>query len=659
MPWIDYGEAMAAARALLPNGCVRAALKWTVWLVLGLLVVLALFILFGLGLLRGPIERAVTETTGRELRIEGGLSPVWNWVYPRFRAERVRFANPEWASEDLMFSADAVEASISLLPLLRGRVVVPDLQLERAQVNLEQDAEGRKNWVLDREQKEKKDSRVFIRHLTLDQGQLKYRDAARKIDLQADLSTDESGIAFTTKGKYKGLDLTASGHAGHVLSLRDANTPFPLKGEAIVGGTTLKVDGTVTGIAGFESFDTSVRLSGKSMAHLYQIVNVAFPETPAYSTSGRLIREGKLVRYENFTGKVGQSDLAGTLQVDTGGQRPYMTGDLQSRVMDLGDLGIVVGTNQPRKDGVLPDSPFDPGRWDSVDADVRVRAGTIKRPEQLPIENLTTRIQMKDRVLRLNPLEFGIAGGKLVGPVMLDGSKDTIRADVKMRVESLQLGQLFPTLKQNKGSVGDLGGLIELTGSGNSVGRMLGSADGKIGVFMDGGRISRFMMELAALDLWDVAALKLKGGDEQVEIRCAIADFAVKGGLMRTNAFVFDTSVVLVEGGGVVNLKNEQMDLRLSPKPKDSSIASLNSPLFVQGTFSDPKVSPDVGKLAAKGAGAIVLGIINPLLAVLPLFKEGKGEDSNCGKLIAEATSSDRSAASGATGKRPPSKSGR
>jgi AsmA protein len=175
---------------------------------------------------------------------------------------------------------------------------------------------------------------------------------------------------------------------------------------------------------------------------------------------------------------------------------------------------------------------------------------------------------------------------------------------------------------------------------------------------MDGGRISRFMMELAALDLWDAAALKLKG-DEQVAIRCAIADFAVKGGLMQTNAFVFDTSVVLIEGGGVINLKNEEMNLRLSPKPKDSSIASLNSPLFVQGTFSDPKVSPDVGKLAAKGVGAVVLGIINPLLAVLPLFKEGKGEDSNCGKLIAEATSSDRSAASGSTAKRPPSKSGR
>ena len=48
---------------------MRKALKWTVWGVLGLLAGLALFVMLGLSLLRGPIERAVTEATGRELRI--------------------------------------------------------------------------------------------------------------------------------------------------------------------------------------------------------------------------------------------------------------------------------------------------------------------------------------------------------------------------------------------------------------------------------------------------------------------------------------------------------------------------------------------------------------------------------------------------------------
>jgi hypothetical protein len=53
-----------------------------------------------------------------------------------------------------------------------------------------------------------------------------------------------------------------------------------------------------------------------------------------------------------------------------------------------------------------------------------------------------------------------------VGPIVLDGSKDTIRAELKMRIQSLQLAQLFPTLKESKTSVGDIGGLVELSGSG-------------------------------------------------------------------------------------------------------------------------------------------------------------------------------------------------
>jgi uncharacterized protein involved in outer membrane biogenesis len=647
---------------------MRTALTWTVGFVLALLVALALLLIFGLNALRGPITRAVTEATGRELVIDGKIRPVWSWMHPRFRVERVTFANADWAKEDYLFSAEAVEAVVSVLPLLRGRVVVPEVHLQGAEVNLEQDEEGRRNWILDtKDEAQKKDSRVYIERLTLDRGHLSYADAALDIDIQADLNTDQTGVVFATDGTYQGLKLSGSGHAGHVLSLRDETTAFPLKAEAKIGDTQVSVDGSITGLVGLKKVDTRVRLSGRSMSDLYDIINVALPQTPPYSTEGRVVREGTLVRYEKFMGKVGSSDISGTIQVDTGGKRPFMRGDLQSKVVDLADLGVVVGTEQPKDDGVLPDAPFDPARWESVDADVRIKAGTIRRPEQLPLQNLSARIQMKDRVLTLNPLEFGIAGGKLAGPVKLDGSKDTIRADLRMRVQKLQLSQLFPTIKLNQTSVGDIGGLVELAGTGNSVAQMLGSSGGKIGFFMDGGQISRFMMELVALDLWGVARVKLKG-DEPVEIRCAVADFDVKDGVMNTNAFLFDTPVVKVEGGGTINLKTEEMDLKLNPKPKDSSVASLNSPLYVRGTFSAPKPSPDVGKLAAKGVGAIVMGIVNPLLAVLPLVKEGKGEDSPCNQLIAEATalkkeaakkptasSSGQSAASGATAKRPPS----
>ena len=193
---------------------MRTALKWTAVLVLGLLVALALFITFGLNALRGPITRAVSDATGRELKIEGNLKAVWSWTHPRFRVEKVTFDNADWAREDYLLSADVIEASVKVLPLLAGRIVIPDVHLEGAELNLEQDAEGRKNWILKQDDQEKKESRVRVEQLTVTQGQLSYIDAGLDIDLDADFHTDESGVVFAANGTYQGEEASASGHAG-------------------------------------------------------------------------------------------------------------------------------------------------------------------------------------------------------------------------------------------------------------------------------------------------------------------------------------------------------------------------------------------------------------------------------------------------------------
>jgi uncharacterized protein involved in outer membrane biogenesis len=614
-------------------------LKWAGGIFLVLLIALVLFVAFGLQTLKGPITRAVSNSTGRELRIDGNLKPVWTWVHPRFRAERVTFANPDWASEKLMFQADAVEVSVELAPLLIGRVVLPEVHLARPVVNLEIDEDGRKNWLLANQEQKEGGSRVAIHALTLDHGELHYLDAERDINLDVGLDTDAQGVAFQVKGIYHDLPAAAEGRGGQVLALKDTNDPYPIEASAKVGGTELKAKGTLTNVAQLSALDLVIEVRGKTMSELYDVIGIALPDTTPYMTRGRLVKGDKLIRYEKFSGKVGESDIAGTLQFDLGGKRAFMHGELDSKVLDLADLGALVGTDQPRE-RVLPDTPFDSDRWDSIDADVRIKAGSIRRPKQLPLEDLATRIQMREKVLSLEPLEFGLAGGRIAGTVKLDGQKDPIAANVALRVKDLSLPKLMPTIKEGEVSIGDINGLIELAGRGDSVAEMLGSSDGKVGLYLDGGKISRFMMELVAMDLWGAARVKLKG-DQPVEIRCAIADFGVKNGLMHTNAFVFDTQVVNVEGNGDVNLNNESMDLTLDPHPKDKSIASL----YIRGTFSAPKFAPDWKRLGTKGVGALAMGIINPLLAVLPLMKEGNDKDSPCAALIEEATKSARQSA--------------
>jgi AsmA protein len=635
-------------------------LKWFGGTVLLVFVLLFLTLSLGLNLLlKGPITRAVSKASDRELVI-GRLTPVWSWLHPRFRAEGVTFANAKWGKAEYLLKADAVEASIEVLPLLAGRVVIPEVHLEKADLSLEQNAEEKKNWVLKEDPEPKQESRIHIKLLTLDHARFAYIDATRDIDLETRLSTDATGVGFAVQGKYNGMPLKASGHGGPVLSIRDEDTPYPVKAQVKIGVTSTGLDGTLSGIVGFKKLDLRVeKLSGKSLDELYHIINVAFPATSPYTTSGRLVRDGGMVRYEKFTAKIGESDLAGTLEVDTEAKRTRMTGDITAKLLNFVDLGPLVGTDKPgQKSGVLPDAPFDSSRWDSVDADVKIRAGTINRPDQLPLQHLNTRIVMKDKVLSLDPLDFGIAGGKIAGTVRLDGRQEPIKADLRMGVTDLKLGELFPTVEKAKASVGDVSGMIELSGSGDSVAKMLGSANGKIGVFVDGGEVSKFLMNAVAIDLWGLARTRIEG-DDNVEIRCAVADFGVENGVAKANALVFDTGLVNVGGEGTISLKDERMDLKLNPDPKDKSVASLNSPLYIRGTFSQPKVGPDMKRLAVKGAGALALGVINPLLAVLPLLNRGDGKDSNCAALITAATSSDRSAAAGGTAKRPPSKSAR
>ena len=57
-------------------------------------------------------------------------------------------------------------------------------------------------------------------------------------------------------------------------------------------------------------------ISGPNLADLYAIAGVALPQTPPYATVGRLSGHfhptRSMLKYEDFTARVGGSDLAGT-----------------------------------------------------------------------------------------------------------------------------------------------------------------------------------------------------------------------------------------------------------------------------------------------------------------------------------------------------------
>jgi AsmA protein len=123
-------------------------------------------------------------------------------------------------------------------------------------------------------------------------------------------------------------------------------------------------------------------------------------------------------------------------------------------------------------------------------------------------------------------------------------------------------------------------------------------------------------------------------GDKQVKLRCAVANFGVKKGLMLAHTLEFDTEVTTLLGSGTIDLAQEKLDLTFTQKTKNTSPLALRSPIYLGGNFAKPVLAVDPGRVAVRALGALVLSAVNPLLILLPLIDAGPGKDSDCAQWL-------------------------
>jgi uncharacterized protein involved in outer membrane biogenesis len=285
---------------------------------------------------------------------------------------------------------------------------------------------------------------------------------------------------------------------------------------------------------------------------------------------------------------------------------------------------------------VMPDMPLGTDRWSTLDANVALQAQTLIRPRALPLDGFQVRLRLDDRRLVLDPLSFDLAGGRLSAQVTLDGRAEPMQGHVKAQLRGLQLRRLLPAVDLSRASIGQLNGEAEFKGQGASLGRMLATSDGRLTLVAQDGEISRLLLEQMGLHLFEILRLNLSG-DQRVHVNCAVADFGVVRGVMRARSLILDTSINTLVGSGTIDLAHETLDLTFKPRTKVTSLLALRSPFYVKGPFSRPVVELDTGRVAARGAGALALGVLNPLLALIPLFEAGPGVDSPCAQVVRAA----------------------
>lgn len=628
--------------------------------IVGLLVlaIVVFLLIFDWNMLRGPIGRYASARTGRTVELTGDLKvKLLTWT-PRVDVGGLKVGNPKWGPKANMAEVGNIAVSAKLLPLLSGRVILPLVQVDRPDVKLLRDAQGRANWELEPRGPSKPLQLPLIQRFLIKDGKIRFNDVAKSLNFAGTINAEETagaggrGFSLTGRGDLNRRAFLLNVTGGPLINVQ-RDKPYPFDADIRAGATHVTAKGQVPKPFDLGLITADLSVSGRDMNDLYYLTGLALPNTPPYTVRGALKRDGTVYTYNGFKGRVGRSDLSGDMKADLTSGRPMLSGKLHSRLLDFADLAglfgapgasaAATGAQKAEVDALaaqgrfLPDATLQVDRIRAMDAKVEYTAANVRAPN-LPLEGVKLGVDLDKGVLKLNPIEFAFPSGRLMGNAELDARKDTPVTKVDLRVSNVRIEEFTPAQGGVKPLSGLLLGRAQLTGAGDSVHRAAAASNGGVTVVIPRGQIRKAFAELLGVNAAKGLFLLLSKDQSPSDIRCAIGDFVVRDGTMIARKIVFDTGPVIVTGEGTINLENERMDMTFKGKPKKLRVVRVIAPLTVGGQMRAPRFGIEpAGAIAQAGLGAVLGTVLTPLAAILPFVDPGLAKNADCSALLAEA----------------------
>jgi uncharacterized protein involved in outer membrane biogenesis len=679
------------ATTFLPAHPIARRILWAIGALIALVLILLLVVsMLSDRVLKHLVEGAISSKTGREAKIEGPMHlHIWTWT-PGISMDEFSLGNASWVKDRPMISVRHFEATVTWGSILKFNPVFPRVQIDGPDIDLERDAMNRANWDFSspgaRRPAPAKPSGPLrfpaIKQLLLSDGHLKASDAVRKLKFAGEVSIAERGreagdSAMKKRGSGtlngKPFDLRASGGP-----LFEVEPDKPYRFNAQVTAADIKLDAETEIHKAFDlgSITSKIHLSGKDLADFYYLTGLALPNTPPYDITGLVRRDEMKFAMDDFKGRLGKSDIHGKVTVDAGRDRPMLTADLSSSLLNLADLAAPLGTqasagnkadtlaatdpeaqstnpkSKPNKRAraavakvdaqatetgyLLPDADLQLDRVRGMDADVKLDAASVQT-EKVPIKKVHFHLTLNDGRMRFDPLQFTLPEGEFAGEVSIDAHAGVPVTDLDMRLKNLNLAQ-FKTKGNNSPPLeGEMVGRVRLHGQGSSVHKAAASANGDLTVVMPHGQMRAAFAELTGINVTKGLGLLLTKDEQSTEIRCGIASFHAEEGDLKANSLLIDTTHVLVTGSGHVNLKDEAIKVELRGKPKQIRFVRLKTPIEVGGTLAHPSIGVEPGHLATQAGVAAALGVaLTPAAALLAFVDGGLAKDANCAAVTSQ-----------------------
>lgn len=586
------------------------------------------------------IQEKIASATGRTFSFGDDMDvSVFPWV--GVRLTDLHLGNPDGYQEKDMVAVKGFEVRLKVLPLLSRQIEVKTFVLDSPEIYLEKRKDGRANWEGMGKGEEKKEDpgkktgpsplgleALNIESFSVINGRVTYMDAGAGLKKEvSDLNLKLSDISFekpvgiSFSVKLDGKPVLLEGSVGPVGKYPGKGTvPLDLVLKA-VDQLEVNIKGSLTDPVATRGFDLDIQVAPFSPKKLAQTLNQAIPLES--KDPGVLEKLALTVKAKGNPASVSLS--SGELVLDD--SKIVFSADAKD--FSLPNVKFDVQLDHIDLDRYLPESKAKEGTPSSA---APAPAGSkAKKTDYGPlrklildgkmniaklkargatIENMVVHILAKNGVITVDPLTLDLYKGSVVSKVEVNVQKDDPTTKMNLDAKEIQIGPLIKDTVKKEWIEGTLkvGFGLSMSGDTPETVKKTLTGQGEF-VFTDGAVIG--------IDLADtVRSLQsILGAGEAVteKPKTDFAEFKIpftaKDGLIRIDGTRLSSPLMRVTAGGTAHLATEALDLKIDPKlvatlkgQGDTQARSgLTVPVLVTGSFSSPKVRPDIKGMIGSG----------------------------------------------------------
>lgn len=475
--------------------------------------------------------------------------------------------------------------------------------------------------------------------------------SGRGVELNLAVQGDELGKVVRLAGPASAGPPPALGPfklSGHV---GDGRGPLALSELEMTAGRRdallVTARGAIRDIAALAGVELALAVDSDTLAGLSRLTGAEVPSMGPLKLTGMLSGGGGRWKLADIKANLAGSDAAGELHLETAGH-PRLTGALSASMLALADFTTPAskpgeklapkGLKAAGDGRLFPAESLPVAPLRALDAELSLRAARLDLGA-VRLGDVAAELRLAGGRLTVKPLRAWAAGGPIEAEGGLDVSGAMPVLTLRASGRDMDLGRLLKDSGVDALSGGRTDARLEFRGHGQSWRALLASSSGELVVSVGEGRLRNTALDWAGGDLLVqlVGVLNpLSRSEEATPLSCAAARFTLKDGIATADrSIAAETAKVNVVGAGTIDLRDEHLDLGLTPRARDGIGLSLTSPLAgmtrVRGTLAEPALSLDeLGTVRAAASVGVAVATGGLSLVGEALFDRLSGDTSPC-----------------------------